>query len=136
MKKLFIAEKKVIVEKPNWTYIGRWEIVSKLGGTGVVGSVFYDPNPDLEKGHRYYPTIFYDYVYECLKITDGTLTIKTPFSGIEEDGIVYVSKYRHDYVKTPSGLFIDGGRDYIRTNANPKLIKHYRVVNGMEVIEC
>ena len=41
-------------------------------------------------------------------------------------GIVYASKYRHDYVKTPSGLFIDGGRDYIRSNADPKLIKQYR----------
>ena len=136
MKKLFIAEEKVIVEEPDWVYIGQWEIITKLGETGIVGSVFYDPNPDLYKGHSYYPTIFYDYVYESTIITDGTLTVKTPFNGIEENGIVYASKYRHDYVKTPSGLFIDGGRDYIRTNADPKLIKQYSVVNGTEVLEC
>lgn len=136
MKKLFIAEEKVIVEEPDWVYIGQWEIVTKLGETGIVGSVFYDPNPDLNKGHSYYPTIFYDYVYESTIITDGTLTVKTPFNGIEENGIVYASKYRHDYVKTPSGLFIDGGRDYIRSNADPKLIKQYSVVNGTEVLEC
>ena len=136
MKKLFIDGKKEILEEPDWIYVGQWEIVSRLGGTGVVGSVFYSPYPDLEKGHSYYPTLFYDHICECMKITDGTLTVKTPFYGIEENDIVYVSKFRHDYVKTPSGLFIDGGRDYIRTNADLKLIKHYRVVNGTEVLEC
>ena len=39
-------------------------------------------------------------------------------------------------LKLLPGLFIDGGRDYIRSNANPKLIKQYMVVNGTEVLEC
>lgn len=33
-----------------------------------------------------------------------------------EDDCVYVSRYRHDFVSTPSGLYLDGGRDYCRSN--------------------
>jgi hypothetical protein len=34
-----------------------------------------------------------------------------------------VSRYRHDYVQTPSGGSIDGGRDYTKTSVPVDLVK-------------
>jgi hypothetical protein len=36
------------------------------------------------------------------------------FKGIEAEGEVIYSRYRHDYRSGVNGTFVDGGRDYFR----------------------
>lgn len=36
------------------------------------------------------------------------------FKGIETEGVVTYSRYRHDYRTGHNGAFVDGGRDYFR----------------------
>ena len=79
--------------------------------------VFYVSNPDVEKGHKNYFGMFYDQLDDAVKITDATSAVSDEMVGVvANDGEVIVSGYRHDYRKSRDGsVFIDGGRDYIRT---------------------
>jgi hypothetical protein len=81
--------------------------------------VFYQPNPDTEKGHNHYFGLFKRMGNGVLFITDATSAFSDPIMGIEtDDGEVIVSRYRHDYVEKDKYM-IDGGRDYLRTSGGP-----------------
>ena len=100
-------------------YMGYW-CTKRLNGQSWNDNpvdVFYQPNPDVEKGHKNY---FGLYVQGgSLYITDATSAFSDPITGIEtEDGEVIVSRYRHDYVEKGKYM-IDGGRDYLRTSGGP-----------------
>lgn len=79
--------------------------------------VFYDPNPDVQKGHKHYFGMFYDHMNDQAMITDATSAVSEPMVGVvAKDGEVIVSGYRHDYKRSnDDSVFIDGGRDYLRT---------------------
>ena len=52
---------------------------------------------------------------DSLMITDGLPAIKdVVFKGIEAEGVVTYSRYRHDYRAGKNGAFVDGGRDYFK----------------------
>jgi hypothetical protein len=97
-------------------YMGYW-CTKRLDGKSWNESpvdVFYQPNPDVEKGHKNYFGLFVQ--NGSLYITDATSAFSVPIVGsVCEDGEVIVSRYRHDYVEK-KGAMIDGGRDYTRTN--------------------
>lgn len=80
--------------------------------------VFYQPNPDISKGHSHYYGMFRrdDSTY----ITNAISVTEQPMLGIvANDGEVVVSRYRHDYRRSNDGsVFIDGGRDYTRYGYN------------------
>ena len=127
------ASIKKVEDLRNAKYMGYW-CTKRTDGKSWNESpvdVFYQPNPDTEKGHRNY---FGLYVQGgSLYITDATSAFSEPIVGsICEDGEVIVSRYRHDYV-AKKGAMIDGGRDYTRTN----LCKTARVIvyGGEFVIE-
>ena len=44
-----------------------------------------------------------------LSAVDGVV-----FQGLEVEGVVTYSRYRHDYRDAGNGAFVDGGRDYFR----------------------
>ena len=50
-------------------------------------------------------------------ITNADLVESLPFLCILQDNKYYYSQYRHDFVRHNSS-FIDGGRDYVRTNSD------------------
>lgn len=52
---------------------------------------------------------------EDLVITDGISATQGCFVGVIDENIIYYSRFRHDMRFTPSGSFIDGGRDYVRS---------------------
>lgn len=79
--------------------------------------VFYQPNPAEDHTHYFgiavnsqgIPVIF-----------DASPLVEASFLGVvsANNEIIY-SAFRHDYVvSADSSVFIDGGRDYLRTNAN------------------
>lgn len=100
-------------------YMGYW-CTKRLNGESWNDNpvdVFYQPNPDTEKGHKHYFGLFVQ--NGALYITDATSAFSEPITGIEtDDGEVIVSRYRHDYVEKDKYM-IDGGRDYLRTSGGP-----------------
>lgn len=106
---------KIIEEKYGAKYMGYWCTKRRNGSWNERPvDVFYQPNPDTEKGHSHYFGMFIQdgEVY----ITNAESAFSDPITGaICEDGEVIVSRYRHDYI-VKKGAMIDGGRDYIRTN--------------------
>ena len=94
-------------------YMGYWTIKGKDGEwTEEPVDVFYNPNPDVSKGHSHYFGLFLK--NNSLMITNAESAFSGPIVGVEcEDGEVLVSRFRHDYVMK-GNKFIDGGRDYTR----------------------
>lgn len=123
---------KVIEENYGAKYMGYWCTQRLNGGWNERPvDVFYQPNPDTEKGHTHYFGMFVQGgdVY----ITDATSAFGDPITGIIcEDGEVIVSRYRHDYVEK-DGRMIDGGRDYVRASLH--LSATITVVDGEFIIE-
>lgn len=98
----------------NAKYLGSWCIKDKNGNWSERPvEVFYQSNPDKSKGHTNYFGIFIT-SYNQVMICNAESAFSESITGILEDGLVYVSRYRHDYVGTPKGSVIDGGRDYTR----------------------
>ena len=54
--------------------------------------------------------------FDDIVITDGISATEGSFEGLIDGDEVYYSRFRHDYRVTPSGMFIDGGRDYTRSS--------------------
>jgi hypothetical protein len=82
--------------------------------------VFYQPNPDLSKGHSNYFGMFVQ--NGKTYITDAKSAFSQPIIGIlTDDGEVIVSRYRHDCV-VKGDYMIDGGRDYTRSSLIGKLV--------------
>lgn len=128
----------IIEEKYKAKYMGYWAVKRKNSNWSEMPvDVFYQPNPDLSKGHSYYFGIFTVPGQDGVLITDAASAFSEPITGLlTEDGEVLVSRYRHDCVQK-GPYMIDGGRDYLRTsgnNADGKLVK-VTVVNGEFVFE-
>lgn len=108
----------------NAKYLGPWSIKDNSGNwTRNPVEVFYQPNPDFSKGHSNYFGIFYKPIRDQLMICNAESAFSAPMLGILENGIVYISKYRHDFMKTPEGKIIDGGRDYLHCSAFASLVE-------------
>lgn len=106
---------KTIEEKYGAKYIGYFCTRKSNGAwNDLPVDVFYQPNPDVSKGHSHYFGMFRQIgnVY----ITDAISITENPMLGvIANDGEVVVSRYRHDYRRSNDGsVFIDGGRDYTK----------------------
>lgn len=94
--------------------------------------VFYQPNPDVEKGHSHYFGLFVDHAYRIM-ITNAESAFSEPMTGVIcEDGEVLISRYRHDY-RTKGDRMVDGGRDYTRRSLHPTAT--VTVIDGIFVIK-
>lgn len=108
-------------------YMGAWCIKDKYGNwNNTPVDVFYQPNPDLEKGHSYYFGVFKANGEDGklnMYICDAKTAFSEPIYGVLcDDGEVLISRYRNDY-REKDGHMIDGGRDYIRRSPHSKLIE-------------
>ncbi len=103
-------------------YIGSWCIRDGENWSEVPVEVFYQPNPDTSKGYSHYFGIYVESgiggYYHKVMVTNAESAFSKDIIGIVDNDIVYVSRYRHDFVKTPSGFIIDGGRDYLRLGSD------------------
>lgn len=100
------------------SYIGFWTIKGKhQNWTDMPVEVFYQPNPDASKGHSEYFGIYLDQ-YDRLMICDAASFCPPEGIGVTivNDEVV-ASHYRHDMRYDSNGAaFMDGGRDYTRSN--------------------
>ena len=79
-------------------------------------AVFYGRDTHPVSGSRYF-ALYYDDT--GLLITDGSFIESQELAGVvAKNGDVIYSRHRHDYRYSPdNSVFIDGGREYTRTNA-------------------
>lgn len=105
---------KKVEESHNAKYLGCWAVKTRSGNwSDEPVEVFYQANPDTAKGHTHYFGLYYQ-PYDQLMICNAESAFSEPITGIVDMDEVYVSRYRHDFVETPSGYIIDGGRDYFK----------------------
>ena len=79
--------------------------------SNIPGAIFYTEKAHPQ-GSNYFALYFNG---DTCYITDGLPSIKdVVFHGIEAEGEVVYSRYRHDYREGKNGAFVDGGRDYFR----------------------
>ena len=98
-------------------YILETDLLRKDGYSGATfwankpAAIFYTEKAH-PKGSNYFALYFKG---DSLMITDGLPSINNVvFQGLEAEGVVEYSRYRHDYREVKNGAFVDGGRDYFR----------------------
>lgn len=104
-------------------YMGTWSLKNKDGyHINMPVEVFYQPNPDVEKGHTEYFALYYNQDKE-LRISDGSSAFEDPIYGVVTDsGKILISRFRHDYV-TEGSYMVDGGRDYFKRSARNETVE-------------
>lgn len=117
-----------IEKKYNAKYVGDFPIKTRTGW-GYPGAVFYDPNPDVSKGHKHLFGFYHEENTDSTIVYDATYLEGMEFLGTRlHDGEFAWSRYRHDNREVPGG-FIDGGFDYLRACGEVKIIK-LKIVDG------
>lgn len=117
----------------NVSYIGDFQIKSGDNWTDFPVSIFYQPNPDFDKGHSNYLGIYKKVHFNFLTVEaiskvilcDGKYAFDEALTGVLcDNNEVIISCHRHDYKTSSCGkYFIDGGRNYLRTKRNPTYVK-------------
>lgn len=93
--------------------------------------VFYVAEP--REGHsNYFGLVIRE---DKVLITNAETCFSQPMIGIVEKDTVYVSRFRHDYVTTPNGKIIDGGRDYVKSDQPQENLVTVTVKDGEFIFE-
>ena len=96
-------------------------------------AIFYseEPHPQGSNYMGAYNRDGYMYVTDALSGVEDVM-----YTGIECNGEVTYSRYRHDYRGTGCGTFIDGGRDYLRYGGDGpiKLVSFKVVKDKLEIL--
>jgi hypothetical protein len=122
----WFAEKTItnIAAQYNAKYLGSWCIRNKMGNWSEDPvEVFYQPTPNCSKGHSHYFGIFYPALSKQLMICNAESAFSEPMLGILENDEVYTSRFRHDFIMTPEGKIIDGGRDYLHSSSDVSFVE-------------
>lgn len=106
------------VEKErNCKYVGEFCINQGSGWTEFPVAIFYQDEQPIE-GWSHYFGIYLKHGHAY--ITSGQSAVDTEIIGvISRDNEIIYSRFRHDYrLSTDGTVMIDGGRDYLKTNAS------------------
>ena len=132
----------VIEREYNAKYVLETDLLGKDKFSGATfwlnkpAAIFYTEKAH-PRGSNYF-ALYFD--GSSLMITDGLHSIKdVVFSGIEAEGEVVYSRYRHDYREGKNGAFVDGGRDYFKYGGDRfsdyNIVKFKVVKDQLEFIE-
>ena len=113
---------KIISDKYGAKYLGYFQkkLPDGMGYRETPIDVWYQPNPDISKGHSHY---FGMYIQDGRAwITDACRCFEEPIVGMLCDDYeeVIISRFRHDYV-SKKGAMIDGGRAYTRSSIGTRV---------------
>ena len=114
-KSSFLTEENIknIEKHYKATYVLETCAKDRSGGwANFPAAIFY-----TETAHPEGSNYFALYVTEDrqLMIANGLSAVNNVvFQGLEAEGVVTYSRYRHDYRDAGNGAFVDGGRDYFR----------------------
>jgi hypothetical protein len=133
--------KKEIIETVEREYKAKYVLESCLkykdGDWGNRPAAIFYTEEAHPRGSNYFALYFRG---DSLMITDGLPSIKdVVFSGIEAEGEVVYSRYRHDFREGKNGAFVDGGRDYFKYGGDRfsdyNVVKFKVVKDHLEIIE-
>jgi hypothetical protein len=134
-------ENLVLIEKVekkfNCKFVCETPLKESYGWRDYSSLIFYTEEPHPQGSN--YLAISYVLGYDDkvdLVVSDGISATSEEITGIVDEDVVYYSRFRHDYRTTPSGMFIDGGRNYIRSGtANPDVFVMMKIVKDkLEII--
>ena len=110
---------KKIEEVKNAKFVCDTQLPTKNGNwSDIPVSIFYGNKEHPVSKSRYFG-IFFDENNKIM-ITDGSSVVDSLISAVcSDDGEIIYSRYRHDYrISKDESVFIDGGRNYIRSNTS------------------
>lgn len=113
----------------NW--VGQLSLRTRDGNwSETPADVYWQAKPPIEGYSNYFALI---YKFGSLYITSGESAVAGTFSAVvADDGEVIYSRYQHDYrTSTDGSVFIDGGRNYCRTNITNAI--QLKIVDGQWV---
>ncbi len=99
-------------------YVADLCVKDKYGNWGnEPAAIFYQETPPDPNFSNYFAIIVRG---NDAYILDGSSAVSEPITGaVAQNGEVIFSAYRNDFKQSKDGsVFIDGGRDYLRTNAS------------------
>lgn len=118
-----------VEEKYNAKFVGQLCLRTKSGGWqgDDCGDVYYQATPPVEGYSNYFALVNQG---GSLYITSGASAVEGEISGVRaDDGEIVYSRYRHDMRhSTDQSVWIDGGRDYVRTG--PRVLVQLKIVDG------
>ena len=113
---------KKIEKKYNAKYVLETDLLGTDQYSGVTfwgnkpAAIFYTEEAH-PKGSNYFALYLRG---DSFMITDGLPSIKdVVFAGLEAEGEVVYSRYRHDFRTHKNGAYVDGGRDYFKYGGDP-----------------
>jgi hypothetical protein len=103
---------KFVADLPIKDKVGQW--------VNIPVAIFYVEKPEPPHTNNYFGLLWED---EQLMICDGTSATIGTITGVEAyNGEIIYSPYRHAMTKSKDGsVYIDGGRDYTKTNCLSRL---------------
>lgn len=116
----YIDPKKV-EKKYNVKFVCETPIMDRSGWRETSSLIFYGEKHPHGSNYMALSVIYYFEDQGQLVVSDGISATVGEITGIVDGDEVYYSRFRHDYRTTPSGLFIDGGRDYVRSSGSPQV---------------
>lgn len=108
---------KHLEEKYNATFVAFLPLRDNSGNwTGTPAAVFYQVKPPQE-AYSHYFAIFVE--GDTHYITSGQTSVEGTITAVQaKNGEIIYSSHRHDYrVSTDQTVWIDGGRDYVRSGS-------------------
>lgn len=116
--------------KYNAKYVGQLALRSANGywSGDSPGEVFYQEKPPVEGYSNYFALINRN---GTVYITSGASAVEGVIDGIvAKNGEIIYSRYRHDMrFSTDKSVWIDGGRDYIRSAGVAHLV-YLKIIDG------
>lgn len=108
---------KKVEEKYNAKYVLESCLKMKTGWANFPVAIFYTEEAHPE-GSNYFAV--YRDADGVFGITNGLSAVDdVTFAGLEAEGEVVYSRYRHDFRESKNGAFVDGGRDYFKYGGDP-----------------
>ena len=121
----------------NVKFVCETVIKDKFGWLDQSSLLFYSEKPHPQ-GSNYMAVTHMPLGYEDWQtvISDGISATECEIEGLIDGDEVYYSRFRHDYRTTPSGMFIDGGRDYTRSSVcDPDKYVTMKIIDGkLEIV--
>ena len=121
----------------NVKFVCETVIKDKFGWLDQSSLLFYSKKPHPQ-GSNYMAVTHMPLGYEDWQtvISDGISATEGEIEGLIDGDEVYYSRFRHDYRITPSGMFIDGGRDYTRSSVcDPDKYVTLKIIDGkLEIV--
>ena len=124
-----VAHIAKVEEKYNAKFVGQL-CMKTSGGEWAgdsCGDVYYQETPPVEGYSNYFALILQ---HGSLYVTSGASAVEGTITGVQAaDGEVIYSRYRHDCRRSTDGsVFIDGGRDYVRSGGGRMI--QLKIVDG------